>query len=77
MSLGWLLAGEQLLEQHLDPGRSREALLGPALDRLRPLIVQGDSHVVPMSLFAACATLTAWIVLGAAAGVWKVQRRDA
>ena len=34
--LGWLLAGEQLLENISMLGRSREVLLGPALDRLRP-----------------------------------------
>ncbi len=75
--LGWLLAGEQLLQNVSALGRSREALLGPALDRLRPIIEADDLHVIPMSLLVACATILAWALAGAGAGLWKAERRDA
>jgi ABC-type transport system involved in multi-copper enzyme maturation permease subunit len=75
--LGWLLAGEQLLASASILGRSREALLSPALDRLRPLMVAGDSHLIPMGLAVACATIVVWGAVAVAAGIWKVGRRDA
>jgi hypothetical protein len=75
--LGWLLVGEQLLVNVSLLGRSRDALLTPALDRLRPIVSSGDGHLLPMSAFIACATILAWGVAAAAAGVWQAERRDA
>jgi ABC-type transport system involved in multi-copper enzyme maturation permease subunit len=75
--LGWLLAGEQLLLSISLLGRGREALVTPALDRLRPFLEAGDAHVIPMSLFVACGTIAAWAAVSAGLGSWKVERRDA
>jgi ABC-type transport system involved in multi-copper enzyme maturation permease subunit len=75
--LGWLLAGEQLLQSVSILGQSRDALLSPALDRLRPLIVAGDTHFIPMSVAVACATIVAWAAVAVGAGVWRVETRDA
>ncbi|MEO9174873.1 MAG: hypothetical protein ABI317_05105 [Gaiellales bacterium] len=75
--LGWLLAGEQLLVGISILGGSRDALLTPALDRLRPIISSGDGHLLPMGVLVACATIVVWAVAAATAGVWKAERRDA
>ena len=75
--LGWFLAGEQLVLSISALGSGRAGLAGVAVDRLRPLLVAGDSHELSVSLGAALCVLAAWLVVAGIAGAWRAQTRDA
>jgi hypothetical protein len=75
--LGWFLGGEQLLLSVTSLGQARDALAGVAVDRLRPLVVSGDSHELELTLAAALAVLAAWLIVPVLAGMVRAQTRDA
>jgi hypothetical protein len=75
--LGWFLAGEQLVLSISALGQGRAGLAGVAVDRLRPLLLPGDSRELSVSLAAALVVLALWVVIPTAAGAWRAQVRDA
>ena len=77
MLLGWFLAGEQLVLSISALGRGRAGLAGVAIDRLRPLLLPGDSRELNVSLSAALAVLALWLLIPTVAGAWRAQTRDA
>jgi hypothetical protein len=75
--LGWFLAGEQLVLSISALGQGRAGLAGVAVDRLRPLLLAGDSRELDVSLTTALGVLALWLVIPTAAGVWRAHTRDA
>jgi ABC-type transport system involved in multi-copper enzyme maturation permease subunit len=75
--LGWFLAGERLVLGISSLGGVREGLGGVAVDRLRPLILPGDTRDLDVSLVAALTVLAAWLAVATIAGTWRAQTRDA
>jgi ABC-type transport system involved in multi-copper enzyme maturation permease subunit len=74
--LFWVLAAEQLLVQASVLGTARDLLVGPALDRVRPLLVD-DSRYLPMTLAAAGIALATWCLGATLAGLWRCRSRAA
>ena len=74
--LGWFLIVEHLLGAFTLLGVSREALVGVALDRLRPLVERDDSHMLAMSPVTALLVIAAWIAVALALGTWRASTRD-
>jgi hypothetical protein len=75
--LGWFLAGEHLVLSISALGSGRAGLAGVAIDRLRPLYLQGDSRELDVSLVTALGVLALWLIAPTVAGAVRAHTRDA
>jgi ABC-type transport system involved in multi-copper enzyme maturation permease subunit len=75
--LAWLLVVQQILRSISAFGVGREALMGPSLDRIAPVMVGGEHQQLSMSVVAAVVVIGLWAVVPLAAGWWRTSTRDA
>jgi ABC-type transport system involved in multi-copper enzyme maturation permease subunit len=74
--LGWQLAVTPLVLNISTLGVTRELLLSAATTRVQPF-TGGDRAQIGMSLGAAVAVLSLWVVVPLAVGAWRTATRDA
>jgi TRAP-type C4-dicarboxylate transport system permease large subunit len=76
--LAYLLPVQAILRSISALGRSRDALVSAAIDRVSPLTVGGDrANMVHMSVGAAALSMSLWVAIALGLGMWRTQTRDA
>jgi hypothetical protein len=75
--IAYLLPVQAILRNISALGRARDALLGPAVERLSPVPPPDAHDVIGMSLATSLIVLALWVAVFTGLGLWRTRTRDA
>jgi TRAP-type C4-dicarboxylate transport system permease large subunit len=75
--LAYLLPVQAILRSISALGRSRDALVSAAVDRVAPVVPSDRANQVHMSLGVAILSMSIWVGVALGLGLWRTQTRDA
>jgi ABC-type transport system involved in multi-copper enzyme maturation permease subunit len=75
--IAYLLPVQAILRNIGALGRTRDALLSPAIERISPLPPPDPHDALSMSLLTSLIVLALWVAIFGGLGLWRTRTRDA